>query len=260
MRTNISTLRVMPNLVLVKINGEKQKDKREKIGDIYLAPNYLDMKYNLQCGEIINFGKNVKKLFPEIAVGDIGIFHHSVEDGDSQLIDTDEEGNEYRMLRMEPDMQWLQLYGIVKAGKIIPYKQFIFLSKELAPLSTLSSSLELTDIPPSTLRHKLDELKAFQESLAHTFNNIPAHEYKRREEIETQLQAYERERARITRLLNAVLLKIAIPLHVNETTTIEDGIHENRKCVVDQHLLVPLETEYGNFFIAEREYIFAHSA
>lgn len=65
--------------VIIRLDREKQKQRREKIGRIIMPPTAVHMNHNLQQGEILLIGDVIKELLPEIEEGDRLIFHHSVE-------------------------------------------------------------------------------------------------------------------------------------------------------------------------------------
>src|ERR1035437_8362497 len=77
------TLRAMPNYFIVKIEIEKQKERKEKIGSLYIHASYTFMRRNMQQGEIVAIGSIVATQFPQAKVGDTLIFHHFVEGSES---------------------------------------------------------------------------------------------------------------------------------------------------------------------------------
>lgn len=70
---------VNPNFVLIRIDREKQKAKREKIGSIYIPPALIHMQYNQQIGEVVLVGDNIRTMMPHMEAGDRLFFHHAVE-------------------------------------------------------------------------------------------------------------------------------------------------------------------------------------
>lgn len=65
--------------VLVRINRQKQREKRQKVGSILLPPGQVHQNYNQQQGEILMIGKEAQKLIAEMQPGDTLLFHHSIE-------------------------------------------------------------------------------------------------------------------------------------------------------------------------------------
>jgi hypothetical protein len=123
---------------IVKIPIVDQRDRKEKIGSIYIAPSYVFMTRNMQSGIIVSIGSRVKEAFPEAKEGDLLIFHHFIED-DESLIASDAEFNYYAVPGVdikitqdgaEKTKTPNRVYGIWDGERIIPHKEYVFLKKE----------------------------------------------------------------------------------------------------------------------------------
>lgn len=129
-------MRAAPPYILIRIDRQLQKDKKERLGAIILAPDHTYMQYNMQCGEIIDIGERAARDFPEAKIGDTAIIHHFVEgedDNDSKenyLVETDETYNYYVVTPCKIPGKNVDIYGVWDGEKIIPHKDYIFLSPD----------------------------------------------------------------------------------------------------------------------------------
>ena len=115
----------------IKINKGIQKDRKEKIGSLYVHPDYVFMKRNMQCGEIVAIGTKAHEYFPEAKVGDVLIMHHMIEAAEkSYIIDSDETFNYYMVQAFEFPGERNMTYGVWNETEIIPNKDYIFLESE----------------------------------------------------------------------------------------------------------------------------------
>jgi hypothetical protein len=115
----------------IRINKEVQNNRKEKIGSLYVPPDYVFMKRNMQCGEILAIGTAAHEYFPEAKVGDILICHHLVESiTKTYLIDSDEYFNYYVVQAFEVPGERNVTYGVWNGTEIIPNKDYIFLEIE----------------------------------------------------------------------------------------------------------------------------------
>lgn len=124
----------LPHYFIVKIDKEKQNERREKIGRFYTHFNEIQMQRNMQNGEIIAIGEIAGSKFKDAKIGDILIFHHFVEGSDrdtSSLIFSDDTFNYYNVTACEYNGRRNETYGVASNGKIIPHPDFIFI--ETAP-------------------------------------------------------------------------------------------------------------------------------
>jgi hypothetical protein len=137
---------------LIKVPKADQSERRQKIGSLFIPPNFVWMRRNLQCGEIVGIGASAAAYFPEAKVGHIAIVHHFMEgqaygnESTSYLVDEDKTHNYYVVTAHEFNGQRNETYGIWDGTKIIPNKDFVFFSPEERPT---------TDIPELALESSL---------------------------------------------------------------------------------------------------------
>jgi len=122
--------------VIVKVEKAIQSDSREKDGYFYTHSDNVFMQRERQYGEIVAFGDDAKKLFPEIKEGQILIFHHFVsgrdieENGENiNLVHSDPIYNYYAVTVKSHNGERNLTYGIFDGKKIIPHPDFMFLLK-----------------------------------------------------------------------------------------------------------------------------------
>lgn len=121
----------MPPYFYIRINKEQQKDRKEKIGSLYIPPDYVYMKRNMQCGEILAIGSKAREYFPQAKVCDVLIMHHIVENHEkSFFIDSDENFNYYMVQGFEVPGERNVTYGVWNGTEIIPNKDYMFLEVE----------------------------------------------------------------------------------------------------------------------------------
>lgn len=129
------TLKPMPPYFIVKIDKEKQKARKEKIGSIYVHTSHAFMQRNLQCGEIIAIGWLAHKNFPDAEIGNTLLFHHFVEGGSgsdkSNLIYEDKTHNYYNVTASQFNGSRNESYGIWNGSEIIPHPEFVFIEPEI---------------------------------------------------------------------------------------------------------------------------------
>lgn len=133
-------IKPMHRFILVKINKEDQKNRREKIGRLIFPPLYTKMRRELQYGEIVSVGYKVKKDFPHMEEGMTILFHHFVSGKEGENTDygryhihTDEIYNYYLISGLCEEGRDIEYYGVWDGEKIIPHPTYIFLQKEQPP-------------------------------------------------------------------------------------------------------------------------------
>lgn len=129
---------------VIKISKKEQKDRREKIGSLYLAPGHTFMTREMQAGEIVSIGTDAHDTFPEAEIGDTLITHHFVTGKEGENTDegkfhilSDEKYNYYTVTCCSFNGRGNETYGVFKNGEIIPHPDFIFLEDD-APIERLS--------------------------------------------------------------------------------------------------------------------------
>lgn len=142
-------LRPMPPYFYLRVPKIKQKERREKIGSLFLPPNFVWMKRNLQCGEILAIGVSAQKSFPEAKVGQIAIIYHGVEAqayGEERMragyyIDEDETYIYYLATGINHEGRRNEVYAVWNGKNIIVHKDYVFL--EVPKDDTAEINLEL---------------------------------------------------------------------------------------------------------------------
>lgn len=257
------------------INNEitvKEIKLGERTFEIVLPPHTIDFQYNLQIGEIISIGTIAGKEFPDALVGDILIFHHAVEhkprtEGDTlyndfHLIDTDPEGNEYRIVNYATE-----LFGVLKLADavIVPYKKFIFCHKSIAKSSMQKNKngIWLPDAWEVTIeqqQEQIDELTAeITEIMSSSVMNEQRTEqnYKKKEEIEKRVREVMAERAAISRKMNQKKLVELTVVFINPLTSEEVGtdINAGDKLLAEYNTLYPLDIYGQQYTLLRKDYI-----
>lgn len=122
-------LKPLPHFFIVKVNIEEQKNRKEKIGSLYLHFNEIQMQRNMQNGIVEAIGDIANKNFPEVEVGNILIFHHFVEV--SNFITSDGTYNYYNVTACEWDGHRNESYAVFKEEKLIPHSDFVFIQTDI---------------------------------------------------------------------------------------------------------------------------------
>lgn len=148
--------RPMNPYFLIRLPRQKERDAKEKQGRFYIHPTEAVMQYNLPSGEIVDISPKAAEYFPEAKVGHQLLLHHFVQGlneneakGDT-LVHQDEEFNYYVVTAYEHNGKGVEAYGVWDGDKIIPNKDYVFLSTEKVntdlPLDELvNQSLEVTN-------------------------------------------------------------------------------------------------------------------
>lgn len=126
----------LPHYFIVKIEIEKQKNKREKIGSLYTHFAEVYMQRNMQYGEIVAIGSMAADIFPQAKVSNTLIFHHFVEGQNSEksnFIHSDESFNYYYVTAKEYNGHRNECYAVFDGTKIIPHPEFVFIEHEEKP-------------------------------------------------------------------------------------------------------------------------------
>jgi len=126
-------LKPLPPYFIVKINIEKQKERKEKIGSLYVHYAHTHMQRNLQEGEIVAIGSKAATQFTEATIGDTLIIHHFVEGSEtekSNFIYSDGTFNYYNVTASEYNGHRNECYGKWEGEEIIPHPEFVFIEPE----------------------------------------------------------------------------------------------------------------------------------
>lgn len=141
---------------LIRIRREEESQRKEKIGNIILAPSQVFMTRNTQCGEIVAIGELAQKHFPEARIGHTLLVHHFVQGQnetdarEDHLVDQDGEYNYYVVSAYSFHRKNNETYAVWDGEKIIPNKDYIFLEPEMvvdpkSPDEYIEAALKKTD-------------------------------------------------------------------------------------------------------------------
>jgi hypothetical protein len=216
---------------LVRIIKDVQTERKEKIGRIYLAPNYVWMTRNMQCGEIVSIGERAAAAFPEAEVGHVLLFHHFIEEkGNSEFfVKEDDEYKYYAVPGVsifitqkgeEKEKTPNRCFGIFDGERIITHKDYLFLKTAPPPekvsvddffekkTKTTESGIIIFKEPERETHQqkveKLAKIKAKIDELCKigVGNYATDAIYRRKEPILMEIQRLEGERDRIVASLN----------------------------------------------------------
>lgn len=145
-------LRALPHYIIIRISKAEQRERREKMGSLFVAPVFTFMTRELQCGEIVSVGEVCAREFPACKVGSMAIVHHFVtgkemeasSDHSKYLIDSDETYKYYSVTASEFNGRQVETYGIWDGEKIIPHPDYIFLQVEKKETSGEDFTTEAT--------------------------------------------------------------------------------------------------------------------
>lgn len=263
-------MKTSPKNFVVHIAKQSQKKKMEAIGSILLHPNFVKMKFYLQHGVITQIGSVAHREFPQAEVGDTLLFHHFVEDGTAQLIDTLPDGDEIRFVSGDNQQNNFQAFGAAKPdGDIIPTPNWIFLDPAIELWeSGKHTSLDLKRSNPGdwdsedqdiTKLNDLDrQAKSLQESYGHLANpNVPINEKQLRElePVETAIDQIMKERGEITRNMSLPKLAACTVLHIHPDLAEQTGIQQGSQILCDSKVLYPFDVDGNQFFLLRRTLI-----
>ena len=197
----------MPDYIIIRISKQEQKDRKFKIGSLYIPEQLIYMTRNCQAGEVVEIGEAAKELLPGIEVGHVLIVHHFLEStSKSYFIDSDNIYNYYTCPCMETNMNLT--YGYYNGETIIPHPDHVFLNAEkraakpMTPDEYIESAIAKTDGGLFVFKGweetredkeaKMERLKAENQELAKTGPDRPDVK-KAIEEREAQLNKLSKE-------------------------------------------------------------------
>lgn len=253
------------NRLIVKIDKNLLKQKREKIGNFYVPEHLMDFTNNLQFAQVESFGYGVKKIMPDIEVGDIAIFDHAVEhqvvgadrkatDEDKFLIGT--EGDfEYRVVNVHKD-QSSKLFGIFKNEVIIPSPGMVFCSSKAKITGYQLNSAGLYICSEKAKEPIKDALEVAKHGRSEYFRALKgiktnAETYKLKEEIIGYIREFDNQMNRLTAQLNAIELAELTVLFTNPKDTLE--IERGDTVLLDEKMVYPIEL-FGSRFLIIRNH------
>lgn len=254
------------NYILVQIDKKAQIERATKVGAIYINPDD-PMKYYLQYGEVKAIGSFALQEFPEMKVGDIALFHHSVEDGDDRLINVLEDGDEIRYLDgSNKDMNY-EVYGVIKNGELIASRQYLFAETKVHIIrESMPTSLTLVDPDMwDNEEYLLDKLKKIEFEEDQLIKTLPDNqdpmiilsksELELYTEVINAINSMREERRLISIQINKKRLAIVEVLHINPSTSKEFNVNPFGHLIVDQKVLYPFEVEGNRFLLINKDTI-----
>ncbi len=274
-------MQIGKDYILVNIDKELQRTKKERLpSGIYISPDYAFMMYNLQYGEILQIGKNAQNIYPEAEPGDVALFHHGVEDNDSNLLYEEKQMfvkthgvtefrvmNEHRCISSEGS----QLYGVIKPnGELIPAAEYVFVD----PVVTILKRRYPSDLigivddevwdDHELIKYKIDELKGNIEMMKESYSTVKSirsgKDVDRLDEISHQIEFYMKQQAQLTHELHKEKLALATVTFINPRTS-EDlaGTLPGDKIIVSQNILYALQVEGQRFLLLNTHGIYANT-
>lgn len=195
----MTAIHPMPDFVLIKISKQEQKDRKFKIGSLYIPEQLIYMTRNCQAGEIVEIGGAAQELFPDAKIGDALIVHHFLEsESKPYFIDSDNIYNYYTCPCMQTNMNLA--YGYYNGETIIPHPDYVFLKVEKED----NQEMEITKGGILTFKNwettreenemKLSRLKAEAQELAKTDPNRP--------DVKVAIEGREAEMNKISKTIN----------------------------------------------------------
>lgn len=275
------TRKINHQYILVLIDKTLQKLKKEKLteittdnGDVktlFRAPQFLYMTSNLQVGPVVQIGKKALEEFPEMEVGDLLIFHHTIEEDKWRLLERDPDGNELRLIDGSNANRNFEIMGIIQDdGSVYPTERFIFLEpmvQKFNPATTKADLAIYEDMPEQLLRDKIEQLDMELQKLRMNLDNPELKfkkgtdpttaQMKKAEEIMKAMDSLQQEKANITKHLNSRKLVTARVLHVNPKTSEELAINSNDVLLCEKDILYPLDIMGSQFLLLHNTEVIA---
>lgn len=265
--------KVAPYRIIVKIDMVAQRIKRSTADSGLLRSQlFLFMLFNMQCGQVMEIGKEARKQYPELKIGDIVILHHKIEAEQYRLIkkeygvhDKTQVIYEHRVINAF-DKESREILGRVSSRKnktFLPFGKSVFLdwNFDLFEQSKKSDSLFIDfetnldkchaiDDLKSVVKHKTDEgfgkAKAKMNGILQILSSInPEKEKDRYDENETALMQARKEAERIAGHLKKNHLLVC------------KVMNSNTKVLVPYLELYPINILGKKFLIAYKDYIVA---
>lgn len=255
-------MRPNKNGLLVRIDKKRQQQKLEKEGSIFIPPGYTYMQRYLQYGEILSVGLRISQLYPDIQVGDVAIFHHTVEHNSMLLVGTTENNDEIRAVNATPHEEdhhmSCQLHGTIKSdGTIIPYDTNLFLADTLEIFNKQeqlkSELIQLVDMEydDDDIRKMQDEITQHRKGLQKSY--VHSSDMKYKEDVERQINNLTRQQEELAKVYNINKPVVATISHVNPR--MEDFKQHENILIHDKSILYPLSVGDMSYFLIRSEYV-----
>lgn len=260
-----TTLTAVGYNILVQIDKEAQKAKKSKVGNILIPEQFTYMEYNLQYGTIVSIGDKAATVFPEAEIGDLAIFHHTIESDKVPVLDKLENGDEIKPVLVTDKLRdrslGNKLYGIIKEGGLfIAHYDWVFLSArtESVKKKFVSELLILEDSKvwetDSKMQDRMNSLKLDIDNMMSTIQY--EQDYRRKEEIEREVNIKQRECDRITAFISSEKMVKTDLMFVHPKVSQETGMERGQKVVVTHaDGLIPLALNGQLYYMALTEFV-----
>lgn len=268
-------MRTVGTKVIVKIDKKLQSQKREKIGNMYIPDYLMNYKRNLQFGEVVNFGNKVLDVCPEIEIGCIAIFHHSVEfkvvnknkeDGsesieetDDYLIDTLENGDELRHLSATNDIG-CELFGVWKNGTIFPSKHIVFCKPNVkqSGFQEVKGIFINNDEDKQKIKDEIEIIQHKIDEFLRVVTQMPESEttYRMIENTKVEITNAQNKKKALKKRLNKITLAELEVVYLPNTNNIQN-VNIGDKILSDSKFIYPLDL-FGTEFALIREFKIIH--
>lgn len=258
-------MRVGKQFFLVQVNKAARLAKQDKTDfGLYLSPKYIDMRYNMQFGTIMDIGAHAQDNYPGAATGDILVFKHIVESQKWRLINrvpNEETGIDDEHLLVDIT-SGTEVYGVLKpTGEWLINKNYVFLNKDfkLIKNSEFSSFLERPDpeifLDDSYVMQQIETLKNDLENMKESAES--ADDPDAFESRYAAMQSMADEQAKLGKFMHSKKFCKAQVAFVNDEVKQETGIVPACYIIVDHKLLydLPLQGLGLHFKVAHTKFI-----
>lgn len=220
---------INPSKILVRVNRQKQKEKRERKGLIIVDPKNAFFRHNQQHGEIIMIGKKMQEYQPELQPGDTLLFSHFIE-GSVETKQTGEQkdiNNEYMIHQDEEWRYYLvgkdMYFAVVKdTGEILVNENIIFArpaSQELDNRNVVKKGKIFT------FANYVETRQSIEERIEELKNQSMRHSRTAFGQQAKRLAMMEMEK--LTRELNKKRFAAFHPTHTHRNFSIDCGFNVN---------------------------------
>ena len=238
-------MRVGKQFFLISINMAAQAAKQEKMANGFLlAPKFIDMKYNLQYGTILEIGSAAQRAYPGAKCGDTLVFKHIVEAQKWRTL----QKNQQEEHNLVDAMSGNEVYAIVTTtGEWIVNKNYVFLDSEYTLIKNkeFSSLLSMENaeifLEEGYVMDKIERLKTEQLQLKESIECLrDSYELERQA---TVLEGLKNEMAQLARFMHSTKYCSARVAIVHPDTTAITGITEGSNIFIDHRVLYELNLE-----------------
>lgn len=279
--------KVSPYRIIIKIDLRDQGLKRSATqGGVAMSPLFQFMLYNLQYGEVMDIGEEAQKNYPQLAVGDLAIIHHTIESQPHRILSY--QMSKYSIITHELRMidsfnpRSREIFGKINKAKlankittdvIVPFDKNIFLKWHIDlhegedERKRMSGLLEDDDFSLTKL-HNIDDLrntiakkqktgadlyKSKYQAHMTQLSRLNPEDQKNQENIqmfERGIEQLRMQAEKVTAYINknhVLMCKIAFPMMVT-----------SRMVLVTYRELYPISLFGSQYLIANERFILAH--